>query len=135
MLAPERAQKVVANVQEYLLTPYGLRSLAPNDPCYRGRYTGTPAQRDEAYHQGTVWPWLMGPFITAYLKVNAGSEAARKKTAEWLQPLEQYLLDRGVGQLPEVFDGDPPHRPGGCIAQAWSIAELLRVRTEASIVL
>jgi len=134
MLAPERAQKVVVAVQESLLTPYGLRTLAPNDPCYRGRYTGTPAQRDEAYHQGTVWPWLIGPFISAYLKVNARSEAARKQAAEWLQSLNRHLLDRGVGQLPEIFDGDPPHRPCGCIAQAWSIAELVRVREETKVV-
>lgn len=128
MLTPDRAQKVVATVEEHLLTPYGLRTLAPTYPQYHGRYTGTPAERDEAYHQGTVWPWLMGPFITAYLKVNQGSDAA-KQAAEWLRPLEGYLLDCGAGQLPELFDGDPPHRPCGCLAQAWSIAELLRVRT------
>jgi len=120
-------------VQEYLLTPYGLRTLAPSDPQYQGRYTGTPAQRDAAYHQGTVWPWLMGPFIAAYLKVNQGSDVARQQAAEWLRPLEGHLLDCGVGQLPEIFDGDPPHRPCGCIAQAWSIAELLRARAEINV--
>ncbi len=133
MLTPEYAKRVIATVQEYLLTPYGLRTLAPNDPQYRGRYTGTPAERDEAYHQGTVWPWLLGPFISAYVKVNQGSDAARKQAAEWLQPLEQHLLNCGVGQLPEIFDGDPPHRSCGCIAQAWSIAELLRVRAEINV--
>ena len=70
MLSAERAKQVVEKVQEHLLTPYGLRSLAPSDPQYRGRYTGGPVERDGAYHQGTVWPWLMGPFITAYIKVN-----------------------------------------------------------------
>jgi predicted glycogen debranching enzyme len=133
MLPQGRAQKVVAAVEEHLLTPYGLRTLAATDEQYRGRYTGTPVQRDEAYHQGTVWPWLMGPFITAYLRVKQGSVAARKQAAEWLQPLEGYLLDCGVGQLPEIFEGDPPHRPCGCIAQAWSVAELLRVRAEIEV--
>ncbi len=128
MLTPDRAQKVVAMVEEHLLTPYGLRTLAPTDPRYHGRYTGTPAQRDEAYHQGTVWPWLLGPFITAYFRVNQGNDTALKQATEWLQPLVRYLLDGGVGQLPELFDGDPPHRPCGCLAQAWSIAELLYVR-------
>ena len=88
---PERAKQVVEKVQEHLLTPYGLRSLAPSDPQYRGRYTGGPLERDGAYHQGTVWPWLMGPFITAYIKVNRGSEAARRQAAEWLEPLKGHL--------------------------------------------
>ena len=133
MLLPDRAQKVVAAVREHLLTPYGLRTLAPSDPQYHGRYTGTPAQRDEAYHQGTVWPWLMGPFIAAYLRVNQGSDTALRQSTEWLQPLERYLLDCGVGQLPELFEGDPPHHPCGCLAQAWSVAELLRVRLASSL--
>ena len=89
MLSPERARSVVEKVKEHLLTPYGLRSLAPSDPQYRGRYTGGPAERDGAYHQGTVWPWLMGPFITAYVKVNGGSDAARRQAAEWLAPLKR----------------------------------------------
>lgn len=133
MLAPDRAQKVVAAVREHLLTPYGLRTLAPSDPQYHGRYTGTPAQRDEAYHQGTVWPWLMGPFIAAFLRVNQDSDTALQQATEWLQPLERYLLDGGVGQLPELFEGDPPHHPCGCLAQAWSVAELLRVRVASSL--
>jgi len=130
MLSGERAKSVVEKVREHLLTRYGLRSLAPSDPLYRGRYTGGPAARDSAYHQGTVWPWLMGPFITAYVKVNAGSDDARKQAAEWLQPLQQYLTDAGLGQIPEIFDGDPPQRPCGCIAQAWSVAEVLRAYVE-----
>ena len=127
MLTAERGQKVVAFVQEQLLTPYGLRTLAASDPRYRGHFGGTVAQRDEAYHQGTVWPWLMGSFVTAYLKVNQGTEAAEKQAEKWLQPLEQYLLEQGVGQLPEIFEGDAPHSPCGCVAQAWSVAEVLRV--------
>jgi len=130
MLSPERAKAVVEKVQEHLLTPYGLRSLAPGDPQYRGRYPGGPVERDGAYHQGTVWPWLMGPFITAYIKVNGGSEAARRQAAECLASLKDHLADGGLGHISEIFDGDAPHRPVGCIAQAWSVAEVLRVYIE-----
>jgi glycogen debranching enzyme len=130
MLSPERAKSVVEKVQEQLLTPFGLRSLAPNDPQYRGRYTGGPIQRDGAYHQGTVWPWLIGPFITAYIKVNEKSDAARRQAAEWLEPLKGHLSDGGLGHISEIFDGDAPQRPCGCIAQAWSVAEVLRAYVE-----
>jgi predicted glycogen debranching enzyme len=130
MLSPERAKQVLSVVEQHLLTPYGLRSLAPSDPKYRGRYTGDGATRDGAYHQGTVWPWLMGPFMTAYIKVNGGSDAARRKAEVWLTPLKQHLSDAGLGHISEIFDGDPPHRPVGCIAQAWSVAEILRAAVE-----
>src|SRR5499427_2533535 len=134
MLSTERAKAVVEKVQEHLLTPYGLRSLAPTDPQYQGRYTGGPAERDGAYHQGTVWPWLMGPFITAYIKVNEGNEAARRQAAAWLAPLKDHLADAGLGHISEIFDGDldgnTPQRPVGCIAQAWSVAEVLRAHIE-----
>jgi predicted glycogen debranching enzyme len=130
MLALDRARRVVEVVQKHLLTPYGLRSLAPGDPNYRGRYSGGPAERDSAYHQGTVWPWLMGPFLTAYLKVHDYRPAARQQAEEWLRPLEQFLQGPGVGQLPEIFDGDAPQNPCGCAAQAWSVAELLRAIVE-----
>ncbi len=130
MLSPDRAKKVVEKIQEHLLTPYGLRSLAPSDPQYRGRYTGGPWERDGAYHQGTVWPWLMGPFITAYIKVNGGSNTARNQAAEWLAPLKGHLADAGLGHISEIFDGDAPHRPCGCVAQAWSVAEVLRAYIE-----
>jgi predicted glycogen debranching enzyme len=130
MLSSERAKQVVEKVQEHLLTPYGLRSLAPSDPQYRGRYTGGPVERDGAYHQGTVWPWLMGPFITAYIKVNHGSEVARRQGAEWLEPLKSHLSDGGLGHISEIYDGDAPQRPCGCIAQAWSVAEVLRAYVE-----
>jgi predicted glycogen debranching enzyme len=130
MLPSERARLVVAKVQEHLLTPYGLRTLAPTDPQYRGRYTGGPVERDRAYHQGTVWPWLMGPFITAYVKVNGGSETARRQAAEWLAHLKDHLKDGGLGHISEILDGDAPQRPCGCIAQAWSVAEILRSYTE-----
>lgn len=130
MLSPERAKCVVQKVQEYLLTPYGLRSLAPTDPQYRGRHTGSPVERDGAYHQGTVWPWLLGPFITAYVKVNGGSETARRQASEWLEPLRAHLSDGGLGHISEIFDGDAPQLTRGCIAQAWSVAEILRAYVE-----
>ncbi len=130
MLPADRASAVVAKVQRHLLTPYGLRSLAASDPQYRGRYTGGPFERDGAYHQGTVWPWLMGPFITAYMKVNDGSDLARRQASKWLAPLRDHLDDGGLGQISEIFDGDAPQQPRGCIAQAWSVAEILRVLVE-----
>jgi predicted glycogen debranching enzyme len=130
MLTSEQAKAVVAAVERELLTPYGLRSLATSDPQYRGRYEGDPFSRDSAYHQGTVWPWLMGPFVTAYLKVNGRSAKSHKQADRWLNELRRFMLDEGGGQVPEVFDGDAPHRAGGCMAQAWSVAELLRVCVE-----
>jgi predicted glycogen debranching enzyme len=130
MLSPERARSVVEKVKEHLLTPYGLRSLASSDPQYRGRYTGGPVERDGAYHQGTVWPWLMGPFITAYVRVNGGSDVARRQAAEWLAPLRDHLADGGLGHISEILDGDAPQRPAGCMAQAWSVAEVLRTLVE-----
>jgi predicted glycogen debranching enzyme len=130
MLTRAKAKSVVALVQQHLLTPYGLRSLAPSDLQYRGRYEGNPYSRDSAYHQGTVWPWLMGPFLTAFLDVNGRSSKARSQAAQWLDELRRYIDDEGLGQIPEVFDGDAPHRAGGCIAQAWSVAELLRSMVE-----
>jgi len=126
MLPPEKAKAVVDAVQRELLTPYGLRTLAPADPRYRGRYEGDPASRDGAYHQGTVWPWLIGPFVSAYLYVQGHSPAAQAQAAQWLGELQRYAGEEGLGQVPELFDGDPPHRAGGCIAQAWSVGELLR---------
>jgi predicted glycogen debranching enzyme len=125
MLSDIRAQSVVAAVERDLLTPYGLRSLAPYDPQYRGRCTGA-ASRDSSYHQGTVWAWLMGPFITAYLKVQGATSQGRQQAAQWLSGFRRHLSDAGLGHVSEVFDGDPPHQPRGCIAQASSVAELLR---------
>jgi predicted glycogen debranching enzyme len=130
MLPQDRARSVAAKVEEHLLTPFGLRTLAPSDPQYRGHYTGGPKERDGAYHQGTVWSWLLGPFITAYIKVNGGSEEARRRAQAWLSPLESHLAEAGLGHISEIFEGDTPHRPCGCIAQAWSVAEILRVYFE-----
>jgi predicted glycogen debranching enzyme len=126
MLSARRAKSVVDVVRQHLLTPYGLRSLAPGDPRYVPRYEGPPQQRDACYHQGTVWAWLMGPFLTAYVKVNGGTPKSRRQAREWLQPLREHLRDAGLGQVSEIFDADPPHTPRGCIAQAWSVGELLR---------
>ena len=130
MLRQDRARRVVEKVEEHLLTPFGLRSLAPSDPQYRGRYTGGPTERDGAYHQGTVWSWLLGPFITAYVKVNGRREEARRQAEAWLSSLVSHLAEAGLGQVSEIFEGDAPHRPCGCIAQAWSVAELLHVYVE-----
>ena len=132
MLPPDKAKAIVDAVERHLLTPYGLRSLAPGDPRYSGRYEGDPRNRDSAYHQGTVWPWLMGPFISAYLYVQGHSREARAQARQWLAELRRYAAQEGLGQVPEVFDGDAPHRPGGCIAQAWSVAELLRAAAAAA---
>jgi predicted glycogen debranching enzyme len=130
MLSPDRSRCVVEKVRKHLLTPYGLRTLAPNDPQYRGRYQGGPVERDGAYHQGTVWPWLIGPFITAYVKVNGASDAARNQASEWLMTLKNHLSDAALGHISEIFDGDAPQRPAGCVAQAWSVGEVLRAYIE-----
>ncbi len=123
-----RRQSVVDVVQRELLTPRGLRTLARGHGLYRGRYGTSCESRDKAYHQGTVWAWLMGPFIEAYLKVNGFSLEARAQAKQWLEGFEQHLAEAGVGFISEVFDGDEPHAPGGCIAQAWSVGELLRAK-------
>jgi predicted glycogen debranching enzyme len=130
MLSPERAARVVDVVQRKLLTPYGLRTLPRNDPQYRPRYEGDSWSRDGSYHQGTVWPWLLGPFISAYVRVHAFDEDSRQQAAEWLRAFEPHLSDAGLGQASEIFDADPPHLPRGCMAQAWSIAEILRVAVD-----
>jgi predicted glycogen debranching enzyme len=126
MLSKQKAASILDVVERELLTPYGLRTLAPGDPQYRGRYEGGPQQRDSAYHQGTVWPWLLGPWIAACLKVRPRTQKNLVRAAERLQPLKQHLTDAGLGQISEIFDGDPPHEPKGCIAQAWSVSEILR---------
>ncbi len=120
----DRAKTVVDAVAEALLTPFGLRTLAPGSPDYHGRYApGDPTARDGAYHQGTVWPWLLGAFCDAHLKVYGHKAKTRALLSALLGP---GLSDYGVGSLGEVFDGDPPHAPNGCPAQAWSVAEVLR---------
>jgi len=130
MLTNKQALHVVDVVEWELLTPYGLRTLSPRDPNYRGRYQGDPRSRDGAYHQGTAWPWLLGPFLTAYVKVHGGTAEARDRANRFLDPMRAHLLEAGLGQISEVFDGDAPQRPGGCFAQAWSVAEVLRTYLE-----
>jgi len=121
ILEGDRARSVVDVVRRELLTPYGLRTLSPRDSRYVGTYEGGVRQRDGSYHQGTVWPWLLGAFIDAWRRVHGGSPDFTSAL------MRHWREDAGLGQISEIFDGDPPHRPRGCIAQAWSLAELLRV--------
>ncbi len=126
-LTYEQQSRIVEVVRSELLTPYGLRTLSPKDAKYKGTYSGPQYQRDESYHQGTVWAWLMGPFIEAYLKVNGFSPQSRHKAREFISPLAEHLTGRAcLGSISEIFDGEPPHEPKGCFAQAWSVAELIR---------
>lgn len=122
----EKAKSLVEVVRRELLTPMGMRTLAPGDPDYRGIYTGDRWARDGAYHQGTVWAWLIGPFIAAYLRVHDHSDAAKAEGRRMLQPLLNHVWEAGVGSISEIFDGDPPHAPKGTVSQAWSVAEVLR---------
>lgn len=110
-------------VKERLLTPAGLRSLAPGEPAFVARYDGDLRSRDAAYHQGTVWAWLIGPFVDAWLKVHPEDRAGARRILEGLLP---HLDDGCIGSISEVFDAEAPFTPRGCVAQAWSVAELLR---------
>ncbi|HEX8520975.1 MAG TPA: amylo-alpha-1,6-glucosidase [Tepidisphaeraceae bacterium] len=130
VLAPERHASVLERVKRDLVTPVGLRTLSPEDSSYQGRYCGDVVCRDRAYHQGTVYPWLMGPWISANLRVLGRSDAVRAGALQSLRPLLDYMRSLGSGQLCELFDGDSPHRPGGAIASATAVGELLRVYVE-----
>jgi predicted glycogen debranching enzyme len=124
----ERARSIVDAVQRQLWTPLGLRSLAPGESAYVGRYAGGVESRDGAYHQGTVWPWLLGPFVEAWVRTRGNTAAARRQARrQFLDPLLGHLDTAGLGHLPEVADGDAPHAPGGCPFQAWSLGEALRL--------
>jgi predicted glycogen debranching enzyme len=127
MLSIGRAQKVVEKVEAELLTPVGLRSLSPKDARYCPVYIGSPFERDSAYHQGTVWAWLTGAFVDAYRKVYPNGNKTEKRIEEILSGLKTHLMENGIGQISEIFDAEAPHTPRGCIAQAWSVAEVLRV--------
>jgi predicted glycogen debranching enzyme len=121
------AVRILSTIWGKLLTPFGLRTLSPEDPRYRGRYLGDVVSRDAAYHQGTVWPWLLGPFITALVRFGWD----RRAVGRLLEPLmTKHLREAGLGSISEIFDGDSPHFPRGCISQAWSVAEVLRSYVE-----
>lgn len=128
VLDDDRQAGVVETVRNNLLTPYGLRTLSPGSPDYQGRCEGNPEERDGAYHQGTVWPWLLGAYGDALLRVAWDTEGAVRDLLNTLTPLfSSHLGEAGVGSISEIFDGNPPHLPGGTIAQAWSVAECLRL--------
>ena len=137
-LSEPQQRAVVDIVGERLLTPFGLRTLDRNDPGYKGRYEGNLFERDAAYHNGTVWPWLIGPYCEALLRVEKFSDASKHRVRQIIQPLiDEMKCERKesgefvggcLGQIAEVYDGDQPHRPGGCPAQAWSVAEVLRIQ-------
>jgi predicted glycogen debranching enzyme len=122
LLEGEPAQQVLTAVGRALLTPYGLRSLSPDDAAYRGDCTGDQVRRDGAYHQGTAWTWLIGAYVQAHARVYKNRPAA----LDLLRPFEHHLRDAGLGSVSEILDGDPPHLPRGAVAQAWGVAEVLR---------
>lgn len=128
LLDSESAQSIVGVVGQRLLTPFGLRTLDPQHADYRGIYDGDDRQRDAAYHQGTVWSWLLGPYIAALVKANGA--AGRLEAAKLVKPFEQHLLEDGLGQISEIFWGNAPHWPRGCIASTASVGELLRAYYE-----
>lgn len=130
LLQGAAARAVLAQVEAQLLTPLGLRTLAPSDPAYRGHYGGPPLERDGAYHQGTAWPWLLGPFVEAWLRIHGDEADARMQAkTRFLDPLYAHLDHAGLDHLSEIADGDAPHAPAGTPFQAWSLGELLRMET------
>ncbi len=128
LLSKEKARRVVDAVEMLLLTPIGLRSLAPGEPGYAPHYEGDSRARDSVYHQGTVWPWLIGAFVEAWVRVRGStSEAKAEARAKFLPPIYQHLNEAGLGHVSEICDAEPPHTPRGCPFQAWSLGELLRL--------
>jgi glycogen debranching enzyme len=119
----------LGTVTRELLTPVGLRSLSPRDPNYKPQYYGDLRDRDAAYHQGSVWAWLIGPYIDAWIKLNPDRLSEARK---FLEGFVTHVDDACVGSISEISDGDPPHTPRGCIAQAWSVAEVLRCWAKTS---
>jgi predicted glycogen debranching enzyme len=124
----DKEEAVFDKVMDELLTPFGLRSLSKEDKQYKGRCEGNQLERDSAYHQGTVWSWLMGPFIDAYIKLNGTGAAQKKSIRRMMKPLFKHLDDCGLNGVSEIFDGDGPHTARGCINQAWGVATLLRIK-------
>lgn len=129
-LPREAACVVLEVVERELLTPYGLRTLSPKDTSYSGIYQGDQFSRDGAYHQGTVWPWLLGPFISAYSRCHKDEPGYREKILSFLDAFPDHIHSACLGTISEIFDGDHPHHAKGCISQAWSVAEVLRVLLE-----
>ncbi len=128
VLDGQRARSIVDVVEARLVTPAGLRTLDPHDPAYKARYQGGAHERDGAYHQGTVWPWLMGPFVEAWLRVRGQTRAAKEEArSRFLHPMLALLDPLGTGHLPEIADADPPHTARGCPFQAWSVGEAMRI--------
>jgi predicted glycogen debranching enzyme len=128
VLQREMAFQVVESIESRLLTPMGLRSLAPEEPGYVGRYEGGVGERDGAYHQGTVWPWLIGPFVEAWVRVRGNTRDAKLEAqTRFILPLLQHLDRAGIGHISEIADADPPHASRGCPFQAWSVSEVLRL--------
>jgi glycogen debranching enzyme len=133
-LNEDQQRAVVEVVRRELLTPCGLRTLNQTDPRYRALYRGTQFERDQTYHNGMVWPWLLGGFFDAYLRVNHRSRDAIEQVKSWLAPLMEHLEKSGcIGSISEIFEAEPPHRPVGCYAQAWSVAEVLRIANEVGL--
>lgn len=130
MLPPEKEKAIVDRVEKDLLTPFGLRTLSSDNPAYVGHYQGGPESRDLAYHNGTVWPWLLGAYVKAYRKVHNYSKKSLEDMRVLLQGFDSHLETAGIGTISEVFDGDYPYFPGGCISQAWSVAEIFRAYVE-----
>ncbi|MGE5396352.1 MAG: amylo-alpha-1,6-glucosidase [Chitinophagales bacterium] len=130
LLEPNRELDVLRNIWRYLYTPFGLRTLAPDSPGFYGRYTGNQKERDRAYHQGTVWVWPLGHFITAYNRLYGRTRYCREISIKMLRPLLNHLSYQGLGTVSEIFDGASPYYPRGCFAQAWSVAEVIRVLYE-----
>ena len=129
LLPKEKARRVVDAVEMLLLTPVGLRSLASGEPGYAPHYQGDSRARDSVYHQGTVWPWLIGPFIEAWVRVRGSTARAKKQARDkFLSPLYEHLNHAGLGHISEICDAEPPHTPRGCPFQAWSLGELLRLQ-------
>jgi predicted glycogen debranching enzyme len=130
LLEGERARRMVKTVETSLLTPIGLRSLGPKEPAYAPRYEGGVAQRDGSYYQGTVWPWVIGPFVEAWLRIRANTKEAKAEARKrFLEPFRDHLLEAGLGHISEIADAEPPHTPRGCPFQAWSIGELIRLES------
>ena len=132
LVSGKRARAIVDLCEQELLTPMGMRTLGPREPGYIGRYIGEegggPLERDSAYHNGTAWPWLMGPFAEAWVRVRGEKASAKREARErFVKPLVESVAEHGLGHIAEIADGDEPHTPRGCPFQAWSVGEVLRL--------